>query len=158
MTPSAALFGYSPSGPVLTLVLPLGLFVVLMIGMTVVFRREHAVPGRQLAGDRVVPPTADAAHIEPDGDDTAVIDTVVSDPAEDAGARDSAIGDLASGDSPSGDTHARGYPQRGQPQRGYLGRGHLERGHRGGRSRGTRAAGGRRVMPAIIAPRPGRTW
>jgi hypothetical protein len=104
VTPSAALFGYSPSGPVLTLVLPLGLFVVLMIGMTVVFHREHAMPGRQPAGNRVVPPTADAAHGELDGDDTAVTDTVVSDPAEGAGARDSAVSDLASGDSPSGDT------------------------------------------------------
>ncbi len=100
----------------LTLVLPLGLFVVLMIGMTVVFRREHAVPGRQPARDRVVPPTADAAHIEPDGDDTAVTDTVVSDMAEGAGARDSAVSDPASGDSPSGDTVAGDPAAPGPPE------------------------------------------
>jgi hypothetical protein len=102
VTPSAALFGYSPSGPVLTLVLPLGLFVVVMIGMALVFHREQAVPGRQLAGSRPVPPTAAAAHPGPDGDDTAVSDTVVSDAAADA--RDSAVSDPASGETPSGDT------------------------------------------------------
>jgi hypothetical protein len=102
VTPSAALFGYSPSGPVLTLVLPLGLFVVVMIGIALVFHREHAVPGRQLAGSRAVPATAAAAHPGPDGDDTAVSDTVVSDAAADA--RDSAVSDPASGETPSGDT------------------------------------------------------
>ncbi len=83
MTPSAALFGYSPGGAVLTLVLPLGLFIVVMIGMSFVFRRPRTVPGRQVAGDRAVPPAPGTAREErePDGDDTAVSDTLVSDPA-----------------------------------------------------------------------------
>lgn len=89
----------------LTLVLPLGLFIVVMIGMSVVFRRPRTVPGRQLAQDRAVPPTADRAgqDRQPDGEDTAVNDTLVTDTAGGAGAPDSAVGDLASGDTPSGD-------------------------------------------------------
>jgi hypothetical protein len=108
VTPSAALFGYSPGGAVLTLALPLGLFIVVMIGMSVVLRRPRTVPGRQLARARAVPPTADRAREDrqPDGEDTAVIDTLVSDTAGGAGARDSAAGDPASGDTPSEDMAA----------------------------------------------------
>ena len=115
MTPSAALFGYSPSGPVLTLVLPLGLFVVVMIGMALVIHREHAVPGRQLAGGRAVPPTAAAAHPGPDGDDTAVSDTIASDVVAGAAAQDKAVSDLASGDTSSGDTPSGNTPSEDTP-------------------------------------------
>ena len=55
MTHSAALFGYSSSGAVLTLALPLGLFIVVMIGLYFVFRRT--VPGhRPVAGAKPVAP------------------------------------------------------------------------------------------------------
>ena len=114
MTPSAALFGYSPGGAVLTLVLPLGLFIVVMIGVSVVFRRPRAAPGRQLAGARAVPPAAEDG--QPDGDDTAVIDTLVSDTAGGARARDSAVGDVASGDTPSGDVAAGDHAAPGTPE------------------------------------------
>ena len=63
MTYSAALFGYSTSGAVLTLALPLGLFIVVMIGLYFVFRRR-TVPGR-----RTVPahrPVAGAKPVAPD--------------------------------------------------------------------------------------------
>ena len=63
MTHSAALFGYSTSGAVLTLALPLGLFIVVMIGLYFVFRRR-TVPGR-----RTVPahrPVAGAKPVAPD--------------------------------------------------------------------------------------------
>jgi hypothetical protein len=56
MTHSAALFGYSTSGAVLTLALPLGLFIVVMIGLYFVFRRR-TVPGhRPVAGAKPVAP------------------------------------------------------------------------------------------------------
>jgi hypothetical protein len=118
VTPSAALFGYSPGGAVLTLVLPLGLFIVVMIGVSVVFRRPRAAPGRQLAGARAVPPAAGSAaeDEQPDGDDTAVIDTLVSDTAGGARARDSAVGDVASGDTPSGDVAAGDPAAPGTPE------------------------------------------
>jgi hypothetical protein len=84
---SATLFGYSTSGAVLTLVLPLGLFIVVMIGMSVVFRRPRTMPGRQPVAGRAVPRTAARAREDrqPDGDDTAVSDTIVTDTAGDAG-------------------------------------------------------------------------
>lgn len=104
MIPSATLFGYSTSGPVLTLVLPLGLFIVVMIGMTVVFRPGHAVPTRQPAGDRAAPAGPGAARGQPDGEDTEVHDTLVSDTAGEAGAQDSAVSGQAGGDAPDGNT------------------------------------------------------
>ncbi len=59
----AALFGYSTSGAVLTLVLPLGLFIVLMIGMYFVFSRRSSAPGhRTIAGARPVAPEPPAAR------------------------------------------------------------------------------------------------
>jgi hypothetical protein len=102
--PSATLFGYSTGGAVLTLVLPLGLFIVVMIGMTVVFRPGHAMPARQPAGDRAVPAGPDAARSRPDDEDTEVHDTLVRDTAGDAGAEDSAVGGQAGGDTPNGNT------------------------------------------------------
>lgn len=83
MTPAAALFGYSPSGAVLTLVLPLGLFIVVMIAMTAVFRPGHAVPARQPAGRRAASASAATARSQPDDEDTEVHDTLVSDDVSD---------------------------------------------------------------------------
>jgi hypothetical protein len=116
VTQSAALFGYSPSGPVLTLVLPLGLFVVVMIGMTIVFRPRQAVPARSKARDRVRPASAGAARSQPDSEDTEVHDTLVSDTDEGASAQDSAVSDRAGEDTPSagtgeGDAAATGTPE-----------------------------------------------
>jgi hypothetical protein len=59
----AALFGYSTGGAVLTLVLPLGLFIVIMIAMYFVFGRRHTVPGRSsIAGAKPVAPEPQAAR------------------------------------------------------------------------------------------------
>jgi hypothetical protein len=54
---------YYPLGAqVMTLVLPLGWFIVVMIAMYVVFSRPHTVPGHQpLRGARPVAPAAGAA-------------------------------------------------------------------------------------------------
>lgn len=54
---------YYPLGAqVMTLVLPLGWFIVVMIGMYVVFTRPHTVPGhRPIAGARPLHPGAEAA-------------------------------------------------------------------------------------------------
>ena len=63
MIPSAALFGYSTTGAVLTLVLPLGLFIVVMIVVYLVFSRRRAVPGhRTIAGAKPVAPDPQAAR------------------------------------------------------------------------------------------------
>ncbi len=54
---------YYPLGAqVMTTVLPLGWFILVMIGMYVVFTRPHTVPGhRPIAGARPVPPAAEVA-------------------------------------------------------------------------------------------------
>jgi hypothetical protein len=68
VTPSATLFGYSSGGAVLTLVLPLGLFIVVMIGLYFVFRRrtvpgQRTVPGhRPVGGARPVAPDPQTAR------------------------------------------------------------------------------------------------
>ena len=105
----AALFGYSTGGAVLTLVLPLGLFIVIMIAMYFVFGRRHTVPGRSTVvaakpvapeplADRGTPPKVGALRedIAADDDDTAVSDTAVGDTA----VSDPAAGD-ASADEPA---------------------------------------------------------
>jgi hypothetical protein len=87
----AALFGYSPGGAVLTLVLPLGLFIVIMIAMYFVFGRRNPVPGRRtVAGAK---PAAAEPQAPADDDDTAVSDTAIS---------DTAAGDV-SADEPAGE-------------------------------------------------------
>ena len=60
---SAIQVSYYPLGAqVMTLVLPLGLFIVVMIALYFVFSRPHTVPGhRPIAGARPVAPSADAA-------------------------------------------------------------------------------------------------
>jgi hypothetical protein len=63
VTPSAAVFGYSTTGAVLTLVLPLGLFIVIMIVVYLVFGRRRAVPERRtIAGAKPVAPDPQAAR------------------------------------------------------------------------------------------------
>jgi hypothetical protein len=54
---------YYPLGAqIMTLVLPLGWFIVVMIGMYVVFTRPHTVPGHQaIARARPVAPAAEAS-------------------------------------------------------------------------------------------------
>jgi len=54
---------YYPLGAqIMTLVLPLGWFIVVLIGMYVVFTRPHTVPGHQaIAGARPVAPAAGAS-------------------------------------------------------------------------------------------------
>jgi hypothetical protein len=106
MMPREALYGYSPTGAVLTLVLPLALFIVVMIGLSIVFHQPRTVPGRQPAPDRAVPPAAKAAQEDGpgDGDDTAVSETLVTDPPGGADAGGGAVRDTAAGDAPSGGT------------------------------------------------------
>ncbi len=134
MTHSAALFGYSTSGAVLTLALPLGLFIVVMIGLYFVFRRT--VPGhRSVAGAKPVAPdprtardmaaatgfptAASAGGVEPLADRATPPrvgarnedvpadddDTAVTDTAaHDAMADDDVAGDDVVGETPAEDT------------------------------------------------------
>ncbi len=60
--PPAALVGYNNASAVMTLVLPLGFFIVVMIALYFVFTRPHTVPGhRPVSGARPVAPHAAAA-------------------------------------------------------------------------------------------------
>jgi hypothetical protein len=135
MTHSAALFGYSSSGAVLTLALPLGLFIVVMIGLYFVFRRT--VPGhRPVAGAKPVardprtardmaaigfPTAASAGGVEPLADRATPPrvgarsedvpadddDTAVTDTAaHDAMAGDDVAGDHVGGGAMAGETPA----------------------------------------------------
>lgn len=57
-----ALYGYNNGGAIMTLVLPLGFFIVVMIALYFVFSRPHTVPGHQpVTGARPVSPHPDAA-------------------------------------------------------------------------------------------------
>jgi hypothetical protein len=57
-----ALYGYNSGGAVMTLVLPLGLFIVVMIALYFVFSRPHRVPGRRpITGARPVAPAGNQA-------------------------------------------------------------------------------------------------
>jgi type IV secretory pathway TrbL component len=60
---AVVIVSYYPLGAqVMTLVLPLGWFIVVMIGMYFVFTRPHTVPGHQaISGARPVAPAAGAA-------------------------------------------------------------------------------------------------
>lgn len=63
--PPAALLGYTTGGAVLTLVLPLGFFIVVMAAFFLVFTRRHTVPGHRDAGigpARPVAPEPDTAR------------------------------------------------------------------------------------------------
>lgn len=63
VTPSATLFGYSSGGAVLTLVLPLGLFIVVMIVLYLVFSSRRTAPGRRtVAGAKPVAPDPQTAR------------------------------------------------------------------------------------------------
>ena len=60
--PPAALAGYNNGSAVMTLVLPLGFFIVVMIALYFVFTRPHSVPGhRPVSGARPVAPDSEAA-------------------------------------------------------------------------------------------------
>ena len=60
--PPAALVGYNNGSAVMTLVLPLGFFILVMIALYFVFTRPHTVPGhRAVSGARPVAPDAAAA-------------------------------------------------------------------------------------------------
>jgi hypothetical protein len=60
---AVVIVSYYPLGAqIMTLVLPLGWFIVVMIAMYVVFTRPHTVPGHQaIAGARPVAPAAEAS-------------------------------------------------------------------------------------------------
>jgi len=60
--PPAALVGYNNGSAVMTLVLPLGFFIVVMIALYFVFTRPHTVPGhRPVSGAKPVAPDSAAA-------------------------------------------------------------------------------------------------
>jgi hypothetical protein len=117
---SALQVSYYPLGAqVMTLVLPLGLFIVVMIALYFVFSRPHTVPGhRPLAGARPVAPSAGAAPsiAAATGMPTATAaggtepladrgtPPVVGARSEAATAEDSAPGGSAAEDSAAGDT------------------------------------------------------
>jgi hypothetical protein len=57
-----ALYSYNNGGAVMTLVLPLGFFIVVSIALYFVFSRPHTVPGRRpIIGARPVAPSGEAA-------------------------------------------------------------------------------------------------
>ena len=62
--PPEAVLGYTTGGAVLTLVLPLGFFILVMAAFFFVFTRPHTVPGHrdEVAPARPVPPPAGTAH------------------------------------------------------------------------------------------------
>ena len=62
--PPAAILGYNTGGAVMTLVLPLGFFILVMAAFFLVFTRPHAVPGHRdnVEPARPVPPSAGTAH------------------------------------------------------------------------------------------------
>jgi hypothetical protein len=59
-----AILGYTTGGAVMTLVLPLGFFILVMVAFFFVFTRPHTVPGhrKDVAPARPVPPPAGTAH------------------------------------------------------------------------------------------------
>jgi hypothetical protein len=58
MIPLAVSFGWNNGSAVMTLVLPLGFFIVVMIALYFVFTRPHTVPGRRpITGARPVAPS-----------------------------------------------------------------------------------------------------
>jgi len=59
-----AILGYNTGGAVMTLVLPLGFFILVMAAFFFVFTRPHSVPGHRedVAPARPVPPPAGTAH------------------------------------------------------------------------------------------------
>jgi hypothetical protein len=121
---SAIQVSYYPLGAqVMTLVLPLGLFIVVMIALYFVFSRPHTVPGhRPIAEARPVAPSADAAPsiAAATGMPTATAaggtepladrgtPPVVGARGEATAAEDSAAGDSAAGDTVSDDPAATG--------------------------------------------------
>ncbi len=61
--PPAALYGYNTGAGVMTLVLPLGFFIVVMIALYFVFTRPHTVPGlRPISGAKPVAPDPQTAR------------------------------------------------------------------------------------------------
>jgi hypothetical protein len=60
----AAILSYTTGGAVLTLVLPLGFFILVMAAFFLIFTRRHTVPGHRegVAPARPVPPAAGTAH------------------------------------------------------------------------------------------------
>ncbi len=61
--PPAALYGYNTAAGVMTLVLPLGFFIVVMIALYFVFTRPHTVPGhRPITGAQPVAPDPQTAR------------------------------------------------------------------------------------------------
>jgi hypothetical protein len=61
--PLAASYNWNNGGAIMTLVLPLGFFIVVMIALYFVFTRPHMVPGRRpIAGARPVAPDPQTAR------------------------------------------------------------------------------------------------
>jgi hypothetical protein len=62
--PPEAILGYTTGGAVLTLVLPLGFFIVVMAAFFLIFSRPHTVPGHRERG-QARPEAPDAAVAAP---------------------------------------------------------------------------------------------
>jgi hypothetical protein len=61
--PLAASYNWNNGGAIMTLVLPLGFFIVVMTALYFVFTRPHTVPGRRpIAGARPVAPDPQTAR------------------------------------------------------------------------------------------------
>ncbi len=116
--PLAAPYGWNNGGAVMTLILPLGFFIVVMIALYFVFTRPHTVPGRRpIAGARPVAPDPQTARdmsaavgfgtASSAGGTAPLADRgtppVVGARSEDNTASDDSAGDTAAGDTAAGD-------------------------------------------------------
>jgi hypothetical protein len=128
--PPEAILGYTTGGAVMTLVLPLGFFILVMAAFFFVFTRPHTVPGhrKDVAPARPVPPPAGTAAglaaaagmpIAPSGGgpapltdrDTPPVVGAAKDAAEPAEHTAEAVQDAAPGDSGKGGTSATADPE-----------------------------------------------
>jgi hypothetical protein len=128
--PPEAILGYNTGGAVMTLVLPLGFFILVMAAFFFVFTRPHSVPGHRenVAPARPVPPPAGTAHglaaaagmpIAPSGGgpapltdrDTPPVVGAAKDAVQTAEHAAEAVKDAATGDSGKDGTSATEDPE-----------------------------------------------
>ncbi|HEX9358970.1 MAG TPA: hypothetical protein VF933_34835 [Streptosporangiaceae bacterium] len=116
MIPLADPYGWNNGGAVMTLVLPLGFFIVVSIALYFVFTRPHTVPGRRpITGARPVAPDPQAARdmsaavgfgTASSGGGTAPLADRGTPPVAGARSEDNTASDDSAGDTAAGDTAA----------------------------------------------------
>lgn len=121
------ILSYYPLGAqIMTLVLPLGWFIVVMAAFYVVFSRPHTVPGHQaLAGARPVAPAPGAATaaaaatgfpLATSAAGTEPLADRDTPPAVGARADDTAAGEQPAADSSTGETASTEAPETGKSE------------------------------------------